>query len=254
MAINEIFLNPTVIQVSFEIRYPNLFFIEDKVGDLQIRVMEQFPESALVLRKQVVFADVGPDGKVISPPRDLNDEIVKKIWQFKSEKDYEFNVLSNSLYIISKHHITYKQEGADKFRDVIEFVVNNFLEVTKITKINRIGLRYIDECPIPEKTNEKFKEYYNTAFPLDRFNIADAEEMTFRTAVRKGDYFIGYLETLKKEDKGYKLILDFDGFANKIEAKDYLTTTDNLHEFISDEYENSIKDPVREFMRQASKE
>ena len=64
MTINEVFPNPTVKLVAFEIKYPNLFFLESKIGDLQIEIMEQFPESALGFRRQVVFADIGPKAKV----------------------------------------------------------------------------------------------------------------------------------------------------------------------------------------------
>ena len=49
----------------------------------------------------------------------------------------------------------------------------------------------------------------------------------------------------------YKLILDFDGFAMSIKARDYLTVTDGLHSIISDEYERTIKEPVKQYMRGA---
>lgn len=250
MPINEVFPNPTVKSVHFEIRYANLFFIQDKIGDFQVKVMDDFPESSLVLRRQVYFGDVGEDGKIINMPEVMRDDTVRKIWQFKSEKNYELNVTAGTLGIESKYHKTYRQEGADKFRDVIEHVLTNFFEITKIPRLNRIGLRYIDECPIPEKTNKKIREYYNTSFALDRFNIADAVEMTYRAAVKKGDYYIRYIETLKTEGDAYKLILDFDGYALKIDAKDYLIVTDKLHDLISAEYENTIKEPVKKYMRQ----
>lgn len=250
MTINEVFPNPTVKKVIFEIRFPVLFYIENKIGDLQMRVMEQFPESALALRRQLVFADVGENGKIESVPEDLEKEAVTKIWQFKSEKKYEFGVKINSLYITSEHHKTYQLDGADKFKDTIKFVVDNFLELTKIPIISRIGLRYIDECPIPAKENKKFKEYYDSAFPLDRFNLADAVEINFRTTVKRDKYNLRYIESLKEVDGEYKLVLDFDGFAEKIKPDDYLKVTDALHKIISDEYEKTIKEPVIKYMKQ----
>ena len=250
MTIKEVFPNPTVKQVIFQIRFPNLFYMENKIGDLQLKIMKEFPQSALLYRRQIIFADIGPKVKIEDLQDDSDKEAGKKIWQFKSDKNFQLNVLSDSLDITSQYHKTYNLEGGDKFRDIIKFVLDRFFEVTSIPIINRIGLRYIDECPIRSKDNEAFRSYYNSIFPLDRFNLADANEMDFKTIVKKGDYYLRYIESLQKVGDTYKLILDFDGFAENIASGDYLKVTDNLHTIISEEYERTIKEPVYQYMRQ----
>jgi len=249
MSITEIFPNPTVKQVIFQIRFPNLFFLENKIGDFQIKIMERFPDSGLLFRRQVIFADLGPEAKLEDIPREAG----RKIWQFKSKKNVELNVLQDSLDINSKYHKTYKLGDGAKFRDIIEFVVQRFFEVTSIPIIERIGLRYIDECPILSNDNNTFTSYYNSKFPLDKFNLANAKEMDFKAVVKKGDYYLHYAESLQKQKNdadNYSLRLDFDGFAENIKSEDYLTVLDSLHEIISDEYEKTIKAPVYEYMRQ----
>ena len=73
---------------------------------------------------------------------------------------------TNSLSIVSQEHKTYNNPGTDKkFRDVIDFVVTNFFKTINVPIIKRIGLRYIDECPLPSKDNETLKKLYNSAFP-----------------------------------------------------------------------------------------
>lgn len=250
MVINEIFPNPTVKQVSFEIRFPNLFYMESKIGNFQLKIMKEFPQSALLFRNRVIITDVGPEGKIMNVPEDLDKEAVKRIWQFKSDKNIELNVLGNSLNIVSQYHKTYNLDGGNKFRDTIKLVLDTFFEVTSIPIINRIGLRYIDECPIPSKDNSTFMSYYDSAFPLERFNLADTREMNFSTVTKKGKYYLMYAEYIQQKENEYELILDFDGFAENIESKDYLTVTDDLHTIISDEYERTIKSPVYGHMRQ----
>ena len=51
MSIKEIFPNPTVRQVIFEVRYPNLLFLESRMGNLQLNIMKEFPESEAVFRR-----------------------------------------------------------------------------------------------------------------------------------------------------------------------------------------------------------
>lgn len=250
MSINEVFPSPTVQEVVFQIRFPNLFYMENKIGDLQLKIMKEFPQSALLFRRQLLFADIGPEGKLENIPSDSGKEAGKKIWQFKSNRNFQLNVLSDSLDITSQYHKTYNLEGGDKFRDIIKFVFDCFFEVTSIPIINRIGLRYIDECPIPAKDNSTFRSYYNSTFPLDRFNFADVNEMDFKTVIRKREYYLRYIESLRKVGDEYKLILDFDGFAENIAPEDYLAVTDDLHTIISEEYERTIKEPVYQYMRQ----
>lgn len=253
MNIKEVFPNPTVKQVIFQIKFPNLFSLENKIGDLQLKIMKEFPESSLLFRRQIFFTDLGPKGKLEDLPKGLNEENGNKIWQFKSNKDFQLNILNNSLDITSQHHKTYQLEGGDKFRDIIKFVLDCFFDVMPIQVINRIGLRYIDECPIPTKENATFEKYYKSVFPISRFNLAEAREMDFKTIVKRGKHYLRYIESLQKKKDGYKLILDFDGFAEKISIKDYLKVLDNLHEIIAKEYEKTIKEPVYIYMRKSKR-
>ena len=250
MSINEVFPNSTVKQVIFQIKFPNLFYMENKIGDLQLKIMKEFPQSKLLFRRQLLFADIGPEGKLENIPGGSEKGTGKKIWQFKSDKNFQLNVSSDSLDITSEHHKTYNLKGGDKFRDIIKFVLDCFFEVTSVPIINRIGLRYIDECPIPSKDNSTFISYYNSTFPLGRFNLADANEMDFKTVIRKDKYYLRYIESLRKVGDEYKLILDFDGFAENIDPEDCLTVTDDLHTIISEEYKRTIKEPVYKYMRQ----
>ena len=259
MTINEVFPNPTVKRVIFQIRFPNLFYMENKIGDLQLKIMKEFPQSRLIYRKPIIFADIGSEVKRKSIPPDLRENILSelgeeeetapKIWQFKSDKDFHLNVLSDSLDITSKYHKTYSLEDGDKFRDIIKFVLDCFFEVTSIPIINRIGLRYIDECPIPSKDNDTFKSYYNSTFPLDRFDLSGADEMYFQAMVKKNEHYLRYRESLQKVEDEYKLGLDFDGFAQNIASEDYLKVTDSLHIIIREEFEKTIKEPVYNYMR-----
>jgi uncharacterized protein (TIGR04255 family) len=250
MGVDEVFPYPTVKQVIFQIRFPNLFYMENRIGDIQQKIMKEFPKSSLLFRKQVLFADIGPGVKLEDVATDLKEETAKKIWQFESEKNFRLNILTNSLDITSEHHKTYNLDNGDKFRDVIKFVLDNFINITKIPIIHRIGFRYIDECPLPSKDNETFKEYYDSVFPIERFNLGEVDEMDFKTVIKKGKYYLRYIESLRKIGDDYKLVLDFDGYANNIASDDYLQVTDELHEIITDEYVRTIKEPVYNYMRQ----
>lgn len=250
MTIDEVFPNPTVESVIFQIRYSNLFYIENKIGDLQMQIMKEFPDSDLLYRRKLIFVDQGDKAKVEVNLQDSEEGLIQKIWQFRSPKGYKLNVLSNSLDITSEFHKTYdNQKGEHRFRDIIKIVVDSFLKITNLPFFKRIGLRYIDKCPIPAKDNSKFKEWFNSTFPLERFNLSESEEMLFQAVRVKDSYSLRYIESLQKIEDSYQLMLDFDGFSNDIASIDYLLVLDALHKLISDEYEKTIKEPVYKYMR-----
>lgn len=254
MSKGEIFPNPTVKQVIFQINFPNLFYLENKIGDFQLKIMEKFPESSLLYRRDILVMDVGDGKKLINDKKTTEDEKqdtvnTKKIWQFRSSNDIELNLMSNSLDINSTRHKSYNT-GSDTFRETIVFVLKAFFELISIPVITRIGLRYIDECPLPNKNNDTLKSYYNTTFPVHRFNLEDAENMFFATSVKKEDCLLHYREQLVQVNGEYKIILDFDGAAINIDASKYLETSDKLYDIISNEYWNTVLKPVIEYMRQ----
>ena len=255
MTINEVFQNPTVESVIFQIHYSNLFYIENKIGDLQVQLMKEFPDSDLIFRRKMVLVDQGDKAKIESDFKESEEGAVQKIWQFRSPKGYRLNILNNSLDITSEYHKTYNNpEGEHKFRDIIELVVSNFLQITNLPIIKRIGLRYIDKCPILSKDNVTFKQWYNSTFPLDRFNLADAETMQFQAVLKRGNYNLRYVEALQTSENKNYLILDFDGFANDISSENYLSILDDLHDLIVDEYQKSIKTLVYDYMRSPAEE
>lgn len=252
MSNHVVYKNPTVKKVIFQIRFPNLFFMENIVPDFQRDIMSMFPQSSLAIRKQFVLADVGSAWKKQDIPEDLEELQTAKIWQFKSDTGVDLNVQNNSLDMTTNSHTTYyAPDEPDCFRDILQFVLDYFFKWTKILQVARVGLRYIDESPMPEiLDNDHFREYYDTTFPLDRFPIENARAMLTRSEVQKGDNFLAFVETIGKRqpDGSQVLILDFDGFANNIKSDDCLKVTDKLHELIHTEWESFIKDPVRVLM------
>lgn len=250
MALTEIFQFPTVKKVIFQIRFPNLFYLDSKIGDFQMKIMKDFPKSGVITRKQFIVANYDSNIKSIEFDKINESEEVNKIWQFKDTNDTTINILSDSVDISSTYHKTYNNIGSNyKFRDIVKKVIDNFIDIVKIPIISRIGLRYIDVCPIIEKNNEGIKKLYNSVFPYKRFDASEVIDMKFRTTVKKSNQYLHYSEDINPEDGSYKLILNYDGFALDINTENYLAVLDSLHDLVADEFQNTLKKPIIEYMR-----
>ena len=258
---DEVFPYPTVKSVAFEIRFPHLFSIENRIGEFQEQIMVNFPESRQVLRQQLMFRDSTDDIKLERIRKEINPNSVTKGWVFKSLDKTEVTVHTNSLNIVSGQHKTYDAEGADKkFRDVISYVVNAFLSVIRVQVLSRIGLRYTDYCPVPSNNSEAINRLYNLILPTARFPLENLERMHFELIMKRKNHKLIYQETFITSEEmkqsgveplpgPFTLLLDFDGFDTNIPANNYLTVTNELHQIIKDEYLSIIKDPVKEYMR-----
>lgn len=241
MALNKIFNNPTVKEVIFQIQFPNLFYLESKIPEFQMEIMHEFQDSDLIIKQPITIVnnvDVRYDNENI---------FTQKIWQFKSRKGYKLEISNNSLSIDSDVHKTYDNPNSDtRFRDVIELCLSKFKKVTNLQYVNRIGLRYIDECPIFEKTTESYLNSFNSAINVDKLKIEDIDELHVKVNKKFDGYNIIYQEVVGKDSD--VVILDFDGYATNVKYDECLYITDNLHKTIICEYENTIKQPIIDFM------
>jgi len=248
MPLSEVFPNPTVKQVVFAVQFPNLFFIESKIGDLQMKIMDKFPESALLFQRPVVFA-MGE--KIEDIQQKLPQEQGVKIWQFNnSALGYTLAVSSNSLSITSNFHKTYNnQQAENRFRDIIAHVLKPFFDLTNLPTVSRVGLRYIDECPFKERTTASFCSHFNSCFSTERFSIEDSVEHQYVAFVKRKDFFLRYAETYNSQTNPTSITLDFDGSAKDVPSPKCLDTADQLHVLIAEEYKSTIKGPVYDYMR-----
>ncbi len=250
MSVDEVFPNPTVKQVVFQIRFPSLFYIETKIGEYQFAIMSSFPKSEVVFQRQVVFGEVAQsDASNKIPGGDL-----RKIWKFTSDSGVQVEVQNDSLTISSEHHSSYASGVPDKqFRAVISFAVDKFLDATPVPVLSRIGLRYIDHCPVTSMTNRSFRRLYNSCVPSGRFPIEGTTEAAVSVVVNlKDGYGLIYKEQLEAETP--KLIVDIDAYHGTLSnPREYLAIADELHAITSREFWLTAKEPLKDFMRKTTK-
>ena len=257
----EVFPFPTVKSVAFEVRFPHIFSIENRIGEFQEQIIANFPESRQILRQQLMFRDTTDDIKIERMRKDINPNAVTKAWLFLSSDKTEVRVQTNSLSIVSVQHKTYDNEGSDKkFRDVISYVLNAFLGIIKVPVLRRIGLRYTDICPVPSNNSDELNRLYNLFLPTTRFPLENMERMHSEIITKRRNHNLIYQETLVSPDEmrkvgleplpgPYTLLLDFDGFGSNVPSPNYLAVTNELHQIVKEEYFNIIKDPIKNYMR-----
>lgn len=251
MALDEIFPNPVVKQVIFEIKFSNLFFLESRIGDFQIKIMREFPESELAVKRSFVLGH-GTDKGLQEVMKQPEVESATKVWQFTSPDGVQLAVSSRSLSLSSSSHSSYHR-GARPFRRIIGDAVKHFFDVTSLPVVTRVGLRYINECPIPERTTAGFRNWYSTVLPLDRFPLEQINEMNFVNNCKLGNRNLQYIEVIRVVDQTAVFFIDIDASAGNVPAESLVDELDKLHELIESQFEATIKEPLKQYMREEKK-
>ena len=253
MVIDDVFPNPTVKQVIFQARFQSLFFIQNLIGEYQRLIMARFPVAKAMVRSHTVIVE-GVREKITALLRDQDTQqeepSVERFWHFETENGIELNVATSSFDVMSPVHKTYDNpKSEDRFRDLLESTLGAFVRLTNVQRFTRLGLRYIDECPVTAATTSTFCEWYDTALPVGRFSIEDSVGLQLTAQVNRGGQGLIYKEVYKLVSGKPTLTLDFDGFALGVPAGDFLNATDLLHKIIAEEYGRSIKAPLVEHMK-----
>ena len=242
--VDEVFKNPSVIEVVFEVRFPTLFYIAQRIGDFQVDIMDIFPKSSEIIEQPFVIS---------RSDKTLPEELPKPtpIWQFESDNGKtKIIIRPNRLNISSQEYISYNNPEVDnKFRDLINKIMHHFLERVPMKKFSRIGIRYIDRCPLELLTNVYFKNYYKPVINIDKYCVENIQESQVLIRTKMDDYFLLFQCAIKQVEDKYYYFLDYDGYANDIEVEKYLAVTDKLQKAIKKEYLNHITEEFKTYMR-----
>jgi len=241
----EVFQNPSVVEVVFEVRFPHLFYINQKIGDFQLEIMDDFPKSSQILEEAIFIG---------AAQTTLTDEEKPKptqIWQFESENGKNrIMVRPNRLNIISHEYKSYNSPTVEKrFRNLIKDITTTFIEKVPIKTFSRLGIRYIDHCPLEEQNNEYFRRFYKPIFEIEEYNIENIIENRIAIRIKKGDYYLLFQCGIRKVDEVYKYVLDYDGYAMDVAANNFINITDELKKIIKKEYYSNITEEFKNYMR-----
>jgi len=242
----EVFKKPTVVKVVFEIRFPQLFNIEQKISEFQLKIMDDFPLSDQLFEQPF---QISPSGTPAPPLTPLGN--VTLVWQFQNPtQKTKIIVKSNRLNIISTEYKSYNHPDHPKFRELIKNIVLKFLALVSIKKFERIGLRYIDICPLEQKTNEYFEKYYHPNFDINQFKVEDIIENLSLVRIKREPHNLLFKSGIRTDDKGnYIYFMDFDGYSFNTLNEKFLEVTDNLQQIIYKVYFDNITEEFKNYMR-----
>jgi uncharacterized protein (TIGR04255 family) len=245
---HEVFPSPVVKSVAFELRFPNLFFIETRIGEFQVQVMKDFPQTELLHRRNLMFL-AGPADNLQELAKQQTGDATDKVWVFKSKAGTRLEISSKNFVVSSEQHFSYKHGDEKSFRSAVQRAVEPFIKMVAIPLALRIGLRYVNECPIFSRSTEQFNECYNSILPMSRFKLEQVANMDCAVVTNMEQCQLRHVESMRLTPEGGQLVLDLDAWAENVPSENVMASTDLLYEALSTDFWNTVKQPIIDYRR-----
>ena len=240
----EVFPKAPLAGVAYEVRFPSLFYLPEVIGKFQIEIMDDFPEASQLFETKVPIEGGVPKFSAAASDRPTTS------WQFKSESGKTTVLVKlDSLSVISEEYYSYDNPPGVGFKEVIRKIVTEFHKQVTINRFTRIGLRYTDRCPLHEKTNQYFTQYYKPIFDIEKNRIDDLIEGFLAIRKKKEKHNILFQCRIAKINGEYKYVMDFDAYAENVSFDNFLAITDELRDLDRSEFFSNITDDFKEYMR-----
>ncbi len=249
--VKEVLPRATVSTVICQARFPMLLAIERKMPEIQLALLDVFPTLQVNYEYSVIIGDPAKLANPENVPPVIRQQASEpnKSWVFESKDGDQLQINAGSITLTSKKHTSYNQPAAPKkFRDLAQVSYSAVIANVKIPYLDRVGLRYVDSCPL-EKSNEKFRRWFNVPLPIDRFALEKTDEMRIVTRTKVDDAIMILHQASFGAAEPGKLVLDYDAYQLNASTEKFLPTLDVLHEAILKEYGKDITEEFLDYMR-----
>jgi len=237
-----------IIEAICEFRFePNQNWDLTTPGILYEKIKERFP-----LKEQKAVFPTEIQINLKNPPSQIIKQTSQILFYTENKKN-SINVGLNSIAI----HCLKPYPKWDVFKPNIEFAYKGLSEIVNDLQLKRIGLRYvneieIDKAPVDLEKYFKFRPFLGEGLPGEVQNFIVGCESRLKDGQDLCRY---HLTSSKGTDKTTNFTLDIDYFINeqdfsKVEPLDWV---DNAHKEISNIFEGSITEELRDLFKEKAK-
>lgn len=237
----EIFDYPLLSEVIIDLRFTTKLGMAKFMPDFQEKIEEFFPKLR-ILNVRTMKISSNQDSEIMQD----------KYWEFSNpEEQTVCKIYNNKFSLISNKYKSWtKYKEILGFKDIINLILPEFLNIVSIKEFERIGLRFINKIELEKNTSNWFSNLFIPLFNLNKYSIENLNENYVRFIVQKEmETQLITQAVFIIEDNKKNYILDFDAYLRNIGSTETIDKIDFLHEVILKEFHSLITDECRNRMR-----
>lgn len=231
-ALKEVFLNNPLREVAFEIRFPMNLRVMCGIYEVQELLKDDYPE---VSREET---------KSLDTPTEIT-------YVFSNPERSRTVRVGEDRFAVSFT----RYESFEEFKAQALGYSKRFCNMHNIEQLNRVGLRYINNIPIPIEGNNVSLNRYVTPYLNDTLVQSNLlNRFAVQLVMRIDDFLLQVHSGLVIEPEmlnqgNVVYILDLDAFIGKTKAEELSGLLDRFHHRVQIEFLSHITEEYKEQMR-----
>jgi len=224
--LGEVFPANPIREVDFEIRFTPRLKVQAEMWRFQESIVAEYP-------------DVGLESALLPNGTTLNVSVFQNLGKGRLIKVSVQNMaLAFSVYA---NFEDFKEEVLQRSTD--------FCSIFDVSSLTRIGLRYVNEIPLPAQQAESMTKYVRPLVEFDRIPLGSVQQFALQLSARMDDHMI-QVRTAMLAGPIRTYILDIDAYTETVKsAAEIGALLDRFHDTAQKVFLDHVTDDYKHVMR-----
>ncbi len=224
--LKEVFPANPIREVDFEIRFTPRLRIDAEMWRFQEELVQDYP-------------DVGRETAILPNGTTLNVTVFQ-------------NPRAARVIKVSSHNMALafsSYANFEEFKDEVQRRTANFCGTFEVSSLTRIGLRYVNEIPLPTQSPESITRYVTPLVEFDRIPLNSVQQFAMQVVASHNDHMI-LVRTAMLAGPIRTYILDIDAYTEVVNsASEVPLLMERFHDSAQRVFLEHVTDEYREVMR-----
>jgi uncharacterized protein (TIGR04255 family) len=224
--LEEVFPANPIREVDFEIRFTPRLRVQAEMWRFQESVVTEYPEVGLE-------SAILPNGTTLSVTVFQNQAKARLIKVSPQNMALAFSAYKNF----------------EEFKDEVLKQSDDFCKTFGVTELTRIGLRYVNEIPLPTQESSSMTKYVRPLVAFDRIPLETVQQFALQMSATAGGHMV-LVRTAMIAGPIRTYILDIDAYTEIVRpASEISTLLDQFHDTAQRVFLDHVTDEYKRVMR-----
>lgn len=224
--LEEVFPANPIREVDFEIRFTPRLRVQAEMWRFQEKVMTEYPEAGLE-------SAILPNAATLSVTVFQNQAKARLIKVSPQNMALAFSAYANF----------------EEFKDEVLKRSGEFCEIFGVTSLTRVGLRYVNEIPLPTQEAESMSKYVRPLVAFDRIPLKTVQQFALQISATTTEHLV-LVRTAMIAGPIRTYILDIDAYTEVVKpASEINALLDQFHDTAQRVFLDHVTDEYKKIMR-----
>ena len=224
--LNEVFPANPIREVDFEIRFTPRLRIQAEMWRFQEDLIDEYPDVSLE-------SAILPTGATLSVTVFQNQRKARVIKISPQNMAIAFSSYNNF----------------EDFKEEVQRRIRSFCAVFEISSLTRVGLRYVNEIPLPTQEPESLARFVKPLLEFERFPLSSVQQFATQVSATLNGHMV-LIRTAMLAGPLRTYVLDIDSYTETVEQTNNISgLMEQFHDAAQHTFLDHVTNEYKELMR-----